>query len=912
MFANVNLVQPGCSGQQHVWLTLSGAGDDRARRPLFLHHGARQPPICHQHIQIGQEHIYKYEDNTTSFWSARWRVVREYLMNSSHVETVTLTDSFDVFLNNITAAGLLGRFHALTLTGPKLAFAAEDACWVGRFCTDAEVATFKNARSTSHDRDSRPHKFMHSQMMGARFDVLRLLDWAHTQRHTDDMRLMYEYILAHPSRVVLDLKETIFATLARASPDTKGRLRLWSGKGSFRGVGPSYSCQRADGVVTLAGGPREDAAVTPVAWHMNGASWLFLRAAHDSCMMAFAGKGRSSPMQAVPRGAAPDSGSSQAQAVTQQAEHLLSRVEDDTHAKLQQFKNVLSPEEDERARNLLRHLSAVCKSHGIDFFLDGGTLVGSMLHHGRIPWDDDLDVYINHSHKEAALKALAADGFVLHSGPGSRGLYHKMWNARDPRVPNHRPWNWPYLDIGWLDGNSTHVWEARSKDATTAKYRHHVYPREWIYPAVDRPFDGLVLSAPRDGESMLRWRMGASWRERCAMANWDHKREAARDASLDVNTITWVNCSKLLDRIPMVVRIPERDTDGSHSEALRSSSRTIQTARFDENGSLLALSRGEPSQSHTVEPTGVNPLSCPPELAVLILSRPTVKGGSQRQAARTTWAHWSDPCAVRFWFVLGDGPIATPHVDGDVLRLAVPEGYTSISLKVVHALHWLVSTMPSFNYALKTDDDSFVCVGGLLRLLRGAPATVLYAGKPNWQRHPVRTEQSGHKFHDPAYLEAFGSRNYSDYHHGAGYVLAAPLAQKVVSSARRLGLLSNLSKGSASAVEDAWVGALARDTGLLPSVRPRIHTADHSVEREPEIPISLSFNLTSCMGQYLIIHKVMDAESLHRCSRTISDSPPRCNVRFGPGPPLDRRKAALAHHAGRQAAKSCSCFDHVR
>ena len=42
--------------------------------------------------------------------------------------------------------------------------------------------------------------------------------------------------------------------------------------------------------------------------------------------------------------------------------------------------------------DLLQKIADFCESHGLRYFLCGGTLIGAIRHKGYIPWDDDIDI----------------------------------------------------------------------------------------------------------------------------------------------------------------------------------------------------------------------------------------------------------------------------------------------------------------------------------------------------------------------------------------------------------------------------------------------------------------------------------------------------------------------------------------
>ena len=87
----------------------------------------------------------------------------------------------------------------------------------------------------------------------------------------------------------------------------------------------------------------------------------------------------------------------------------------------------------ERERELLRVFDALCREHGLIYFIDGGTCLGAVRHGGFIPWDDDVDVAMPIKDYVKFLKlapsALPA-GYSLHTSmntPGFTALWAKIF-----------------------------------------------------------------------------------------------------------------------------------------------------------------------------------------------------------------------------------------------------------------------------------------------------------------------------------------------------------------------------------------------------------------------------------------------------------------------------------------------------
>ena len=79
-------------------------------------------------------------------------------------------------------------------------------------------------------------------------------------------------------------------------------------------------------------------------------------------------------------------------------------------------------------RDMLECFVDICNKHGIKYFVQGGTLLGTVRHSGFIPWDDDIDVSLPRDEYERFLR-IAQDELPEY--------YFLQTKDTDPEYPNN-------------------------------------------------------------------------------------------------------------------------------------------------------------------------------------------------------------------------------------------------------------------------------------------------------------------------------------------------------------------------------------------------------------------------------------------------------------------------------------------
>lgn len=100
--------------------------------------------------------------------------------------------------------------------------------------------------------------------------------------------------------------------------------------------------------------------------------------------------------------------------------------------------------------DMLMKFDSVCKKYGLKYFLAYGSLLGAIRHHGIVPWDDDMDVYMLREDYDKLMKLdyeFSSPYFLqtVESDPGYFFTYAKLRNSNTTCVTTQ----FRYQKINW-------------------------------------------------------------------------------------------------------------------------------------------------------------------------------------------------------------------------------------------------------------------------------------------------------------------------------------------------------------------------------------------------------------------------------------------------------------------------------
>lgn len=232
------------------------------------------------------------------------------------------------------------------------------------------------------------------------------------------------------------------------------------------------------------------------------------------------------------------------------------RLGDDNKSSLREFRPRITVTDYRLLLELTRIFSKAVDSENLTYFLYGGSLLGSYRHHGFIPWDDDVDIMMNSSQKDAIRRVLSSyePEYKLYAPP------HKQWKfyRAESKHLKEKPFRWPYVDIFFFREDENRIWDEFFWYQFT-----YVYEKKKVFPLQNRPFDNLSLPAPCDVSSFL----GNYASEICMTNSFSHRQERW------LYKRAQVPCQALAGRYPIVKRTR---TDDGWTEVLWNGTEAVQ------------------------------------------------------------------------------------------------------------------------------------------------------------------------------------------------------------------------------------------------------------------------------------------------------------------------------------------------
>lgn len=161
----------------------------------------------------------------------------------------------------------------------------------------------------------------------------------------------------------------------------------------------------------------------------------------------------------------------------------------------------------------MKYVDLLAKDLGVSLYLYAGSFFGALVHGGPIPWDDDGDVIIHASHKDAFMAACQKHTLlscVWHP------THIKAWIETPESLRLPYPWKSPFIDVFLYREEKGTLLEVKPDGGGTP----YLYPPGSFFPARKYYYAGLLLLGPQPSMASSRYNL-----DLCMAPRWNHRLE---------------------------------------------------------------------------------------------------------------------------------------------------------------------------------------------------------------------------------------------------------------------------------------------------------------------------------------------------------------------------------------------------